>query len=141
MKRLHCHEDAEDATSQAFVKAWQCLSSWKPERNTFEKWFFTIVHNTVIDTWRVRERYRQKHTYYAETLDTDGYGALNLIPDTHYTPLDALIVSEGVLQIETALAEIPTEHRNHRLAWVLRHFEGYSYKEIVRILQKPETTV
>jgi RNA polymerase sigma-70 factor (ECF subfamily) len=51
--RLGTREQAEDATSQIFLKALVALPSHKPDRS-FRSWLFTIAHNVVTDCYRAR---------------------------------------------------------------------------------------
>ena len=51
--RLGTKEQAEDATSQIFLKALVALPSHKPDRS-FRSWLFTIAHNVVTDCYRAR---------------------------------------------------------------------------------------
>jgi len=51
--RLGTKEQAEDATSQIFLKALIALPSHKPDRS-FRSWLFTIAHNVVTDCYRAR---------------------------------------------------------------------------------------
>jgi RNA polymerase sigma-70 factor (ECF subfamily) len=49
--RLGTREQAEDATSQVFLKALSKLSSHR-SGGTFRSWLFSIAHNTVTDIYR-----------------------------------------------------------------------------------------
>src|SRR4051794_36463461 len=51
--RLGTKEQAEDATSQIFLKALIALPSHKSDRS-FRSWLFTIAHNVVTDSYRAR---------------------------------------------------------------------------------------
>jgi RNA polymerase sigma-70 factor, ECF subfamily len=51
--RLGTKEQAEDATSQIFLKALVALPSHKSDRS-FRSWLFTIAHNVVTDSYRAR---------------------------------------------------------------------------------------
>lgn len=51
--RLGTREQAEDATSQIFLKALTALPSHR-EGGSFRAWLFTIAHNVVTDTYRAR---------------------------------------------------------------------------------------
>jgi RNA polymerase sigma-70 factor (ECF subfamily) len=51
--RLGTREQAEDATSQIFLKALVALPSHKSDRS-FRSWLFTIAHNVVTDCYRAR---------------------------------------------------------------------------------------
>lgn len=51
--RLGTREQAEDATSQIFLKAWAALPGRRRD-DSFRSWLFSIAHNVVIDFHRTR---------------------------------------------------------------------------------------
>src|SRR5712691_3482369 len=55
LKRLRNREEAEDLTSQIFLKA---LCYLDPDRNaqTTRSWLFKIAHTTIADYWRTHYR-------------------------------------------------------------------------------------
>ncbi len=53
-KTMH-REDAEDLTSQTFIKAMEKIRSFDPDTN-FSAWLFAIARNAVIDHFRVRKQ-------------------------------------------------------------------------------------
>ncbi len=54
MKLLNQREDAEEAAQDAFIKAYNSLSSFQ-NGSTFKTWFFRIVYNTSISRLRTRK--------------------------------------------------------------------------------------
>ncbi len=54
MKLLNQREDAEEAAEDAFIKAYNSLSSFQ-NGSTFKTWFFRIVYNTSISRLRTRK--------------------------------------------------------------------------------------
>ena len=54
MKLLSHREDAEEAAQDAFIKAYNSLSSFQ-NGSTFKTWFFRIVYNTSISKLRARK--------------------------------------------------------------------------------------
>ena len=59
MKILNQREDAEEAAQDAFIKAYNSLSSFKSS-STFRTWFFRIVYNTSISRLRTRKNIEVK---------------------------------------------------------------------------------
>lgn len=54
---------AEEVAQEAFVRAWQNLASFRPERASFSTWLYTIARNLAFDTM-ARPEYR--HSSVAE---------------------------------------------------------------------------
>jgi RNA polymerase sigma factor (sigma-70 family) len=59
MKMLNQREDAEEAAQDAFIKAYNSLSSFQSS-STFKTWFFRIVYNTSISKLRTRKNIEVK---------------------------------------------------------------------------------
>jgi RNA polymerase sigma factor (sigma-70 family) len=59
MKILNQREDAEEAAQDAFIKAYNSLSSFQ-SGSTFKTWFFRIVYNTSISRLRTHKNTEMK---------------------------------------------------------------------------------
>jgi len=59
MKILNQREDAEEAAQDAFIKAYNSLSSFQYS-SAFKTWFFRIVYNTSISRLRMRKNIEVK---------------------------------------------------------------------------------
>jgi len=59
MKILNQREDAEEVAQDAFIKAYNSLSSFQSS-STFKTWFFRIVYNTAISRLRSRKNIEVK---------------------------------------------------------------------------------
>jgi RNA polymerase sigma-70 factor (ECF subfamily) len=49
------HQEAEDLTEVVFLKAWEALPRFKPEKAMFRAWLYRIAHNLVVDRHRTRK--------------------------------------------------------------------------------------
>jgi len=49
-------EDAEELTSEVFVKVFKHLNEYKPEISTINTWLHNIANNTIIDFFRTNHR-------------------------------------------------------------------------------------
>ena len=94
--RLGSREEAEDATSQVFLRALAALPRYR-ERGTFAAWLFAIAHNTVTDTHRTRGR------VVADTTDD----RIDRAP----TPEERAIVDEERRMVRQLLAALPPDQR------------------------------
>lgn len=50
-RTLH-REHAEDLTSQVFIRAMDKISTFKPDKGTFQAWLYQIARNIMIDEFR-----------------------------------------------------------------------------------------
>jgi len=114
---------AEDATQEAFIKAWQNLYKYKPQA-AFRNWLFRIAANTVMDRLRSQR----------PGVDID---TLHMTSPT-IAPEAALIGKERAMLVQSAIMDLPP---NCRVALILREYEQFSYKEIAETLNIPLGTV
>ncbi len=116
------YHDAEDITSESFIKAFKALRSFN-QTKSFSTWLFSIAHNQVIDFFR-----KSKQDY--EYLD-----------ERHAVGDDFVQESERnkkLEMIEKALAKLPPLDRE---IVILFHREEHSYEEISEILKMPLTAI
>jgi RNA polymerase sigma-70 factor (ECF subfamily) len=118
LKILRHQHDAEDATQQAFLHAWQKRQAYNPKRR-FCTWLYRIVTNVCIDEYRRQQR-RQSPP--ADVL----LSALQA-PNT---PAREYEHRERCRTLATALQHVPVEAR---MVLVLCYMEGLSYAEVARI--------
>ena len=63
--------DAEDVTSEIFLKVQTSLSSYDEEKATLSTWIYTITHNTVCNYYRERSKRALSIDENALCSDTD----------------------------------------------------------------------
>jgi RNA polymerase sigma-70 factor (ECF subfamily) len=128
---LQNRQDAEDATQDAFVYAFQHLARYDPERSAFATWLKIIV------TSRCRDRQRRRRF---------GWLSLQELREAGFEPEDETAAHQpgvvlelmGVQQIMwEALEQVPHKSRQ---ALVLRYFGGLSYPEMAQALGCPIST-
>jgi len=117
------YEDALDATQNAFVRAYEGLDRYDPERRFFS-WIYRIVVNECLNVRRAQRP--------GEPLSED------LAADRSEGPLENVEALERSAKIEAALVKLSEDHR---LVVVLRHFADLSYSEMSDALGVPEKTV
>ena len=113
---------AEDCTQETFERAYRSWACWRPDAPV-EAWLHRIAINVAISNSR-RERLRQA----GELIRRLGR------PDPGPDPAAVAERSDLV----TAIQKLPTRQA---AALVLRHFHGYSNREIAAALGIPEQTV
>ena len=120
-------EDAEDLTSQVFLKAWQSLTSQNaPRVYNFRGWIYELARNSVIDFYRKLGR--------METLiSLDSLGEEEEIPDERQQfVLDQLYASDRAY-LADCLKKLKDDHRE---ILVLRFLEEMNVGEIAKIVKK-----
>ena len=113
---------AEDCAQEAFVRAFRSWRSWKPDAPA-EAWLHRIALNVAI-SYRRHERLREV----GELLRRLGR------PEPGADPAD----QAGRNELVGALRRLPPPQAD---AIVLRHYHGYSNREIALALGTPERTV
>lgn len=122
-RMLGDHDDALDATQNAFAHAYERLETFDPGRRFFS-WIYRIVVNECLNVRRARRP--------GEPL-ADGLAAADAgSPEQIVENLER---SESIDAALTRLSE------DHRLVLVLRHFADLSYTEISEAIGVPEKTV
>jgi RNA polymerase sigma-70 factor, ECF subfamily len=118
---LPTREDAEDATTEVFMKVKQKIGTYDSSR-PFTAWLYKVASNHCWDTLR-RRRIRQD-------LET---GDLETLPLEHPDPsqLERLQLEHTGKEVRTGLAKLPDRAR---MALVLRYYADMSYDEIADTL-------
>ena len=118
---LPTREDAEDATTEVFMKVRQKLGTYDSSR-PFTAWLYKVASNHCWDLLR-RRRIRQD-------LET---GDLETLPLEHPDPdqLQQLQTEHDGKHVRAGLAKLPDRAR---MALVLRYYSDMSYDEIADTL-------
>ncbi len=119
---LNNHEDAEDVTSEFFIRLWDVASSYRPGRG-HRAWILTIARNMAIDL--VRKRGRERLT---EEIP-------NYLQSGEDFPEERLCLG---LSLQQALSRLKAEERE---IINLKIMGELTFKEIAEFLKKPQGTV
>lgn len=114
---------AEDAAQEAFIRAFQALDRYDPERS-FATWLLSIASNYSID--QIRKR---KVTILS--MDNEKYGWM-VPPDPGPSPERAALEKEKQALVQSLLAELS---EMDRAAVILQFWHDYSYEEIAETLE------
>lgn len=120
---------AEDAAQEAFIRAYQALDRYDPERS-FATWLLSIASNYSIDQLR-----KKKVTIIS--MDSDRHAWL-APPDPGPSPEKAALDNEKQVLIQAILAEL---NETDRAAVVLQFWHDYSYEEIAETLDLSTSAV
>ena len=123
---------AEDLAQDGFLRVYQRLGTYDPERK-FSSWFFQVLRNITIDYLRVN---RLPTASLDELQDESGREAA--VDRDSVSPEQAAQQGELAVAMAAALARIRPEYRE---CVVLRYQEGLTHPEIAEILRLPPGTV
>ena len=125
-------EDAQDATQEAFVNAFEKLGSFRGQ-SQFYSWLFRIAYNTAVSSKRKSGR---MSVSLEARRDASGLEPSDGNPTSE--PSYAMDVSDRQRLVQQALSELGEEFRT---ALVLKEMDGMSYEEIADIVKVPLGTV
>ncbi len=118
-------DTANDFLQELFLKLIEKPECYNPAYS-FSTWLYSVANNMCKNEYRkrgIRKEYQE-----AEALK----------PQIDYLP-DSTIEHEQV--VEEIFATLDSLGEEHRSAFLLRHREGFSIKEVAEILELPEGTV
>lgn len=115
---LHNDEDCADAIQNAILKAWQKRYALR-KKEFFKTWLTRIVINECYQIIKESQRY---------------------IPMDEYPGWD-ILAADGIREESVVFAELMKLDEKYRMPIVLHDIEGYSVKEIGKILHLTETNV
>jgi RNA polymerase sigma-70 factor (ECF subfamily) len=116
---------AEDAAQETFIRAWQNLSSYRPQ-TPLRNWLYRIAFNAGMDILRKQKR-----------ILPDDIEDLSL-HDERPGPESQVSDQERTRLVQKAILSLPDASR---AVLVLREYEGLSYQEISSTLDIPVGTV
>jgi len=119
------HEDALDASQEAFVRAWRAISRFDPKA-PFYPWYARILRNVCIS----RLRRRRPKAVEFEDFHPD--------PKAESDPVFLAERNERRDCIWAAIVQLPLRSRE---VIVMKHFQELSYKQIADALEIPVGTV
>ena len=115
--------DAEDVVQETFLKAFRRLHQFE-DRAHFGSWLYRIAANCAYDALRSRARRVERPALQEQLADDDPLASL---PAEEPAP-DRLVFSGQVQRrVHAAMAQLS---ERERAAFVLRHFEQMSTREI-----------
>lgn len=133
-RMLQDREDADSATQDTFLKAYQSLTKNPPEIDDPGKWVTRIAVNTCVD--RLRSR---KWQFWRKRPSPEDEGTiLAMVRERGPDAEDRLFATEIQQRLAAAMTGLSTRQR---AVFTLRHFEDRSIDEIAEILNLDSGTV
>ena len=125
-------EETEDIVADVFLRVTNNLKKYtKTPKGNFSAWVFRIAHNMVIDF------YRKKRDFLQLTDPETGVVVFD-VKDTALNPEERLIENEEHENVRAVLAGLSDTHRE---VLQLKYLEGFSHKEIAKIVGKSEGNI
>jgi RNA polymerase sigma-70 factor, ECF subfamily len=115
------HDDADDVTQEAFVKAFVGLGDFRGDAS-FYTWLYRIAVNLSLNTIRKR----QVLNYLSDST------VLSRILPLGEDPVQEIQYRDLQSRLEKAVAQLPEKQR---AVFVLRHYEEMPYEEIAQVLK------
>ncbi|WP_225871084.1 RNA polymerase sigma factor [Pedobacter frigiditerrae] len=121
LRYLYNREDALEAVNDSFIKVFKSIDSFREDAH-FKAWFRKILVNTALDYKRKNMRFSQA----IELVDTE--------PQTTYSSALDNLSAKDILGLMKNLNETQS------LVFNLYEIDGYSHKEIGKMLNIPESS-
>jgi len=139
-KRLNNDLEAEDLTQETFIKVWQNLQKFNPEKN-FRSWLFTIAKNCLIDFFRKTRTkngaLKEINFSYFNNNDEAKNNYLNII-DPHLLAFEKISNKEYKKQLKTIINNLSPDKKE-----LLSNYleKDLTFKEISEKKQIPLNTI
>ena len=117
--------EAEDLTSEVFLRAWLSVGRYRERGFAFSAFLFKIARNALIDHWR-------------KVNKTDRHQEIETVEGALVDPGDRVERNQDLQDLRVVLAELREDYRS---VLVLRFINGLSPKEIAPILGRSEGAV
>lgn len=138
---LQSHEEADDATQEAFVKIWQALPTFRGDAK-FSTWTYRIVHNLCLNRLRSAKSGPQtvsvEFNWNDEGNDGEREMLANLPGDPVEDPANRFDSAEQRKLIWREVDALPAKYRE---IITLYYGQELSYEEIAAMLEVPVGTV
>ena len=127
--KVSTRQDAEDLTSEAFLKVWQYITNTDEKIENIRALIYRIARNLVIDFYRAKSK--RDLTQDLEILET--------IPDVRQQSLLSDIdVKIEMKNVEVVLRKMKDDYRE---VIILRYIEEFSISDIANVLNRSKGSV
>jgi RNA polymerase sigma-70 factor (ECF subfamily) len=127
---LHDRNEAEDIAQEVFIKVWKKAGNFKG-KSSFATWLYRIVVNTCLNYKRDKKNETKYLGPNIDPADITGNPVCEREPGSDREGLSMLTKEEREYQVHRAIQQLPPMQK---MAIILSRFEGYSYKEIAKLM-------
>lgn len=126
---LENYEDAEDATQEIFMKAYQNIEKFRQE-SKFSTWLYRIALNHIYNFQNNSHRLNNQRN---KEMGRQRLNIQGLSAQTRETPETVLEKNELYRKFSQIIDDLPQKQKE---VFVLRHYNGLSFKDIAKILKR-----
>ena len=126
--------DAEEALSQARLKAWEKLPNYASKITNPKAWLTRMTHNLCVDVHRKRQRSANNTDSIEEMAVTDP----NILASNSDSPESVILNDELKICIQQAINSLPPRLRD---VWSLYYYYQISYADIAQRLMLSKDNV
>jgi len=131
--------DAEDITSNVFMKVSQNLDNFNPDKSSFNTWLHTIANNSIIDFIRSEANRKANTLHVSNFVDSEtGKEYIELPDNSNNNSKDSIETKELRRKLAMAFRSLKPQYRKIAVLFFLQELE---YKEIAKIANVPMGTV
>lgn len=123
-------EEAEDLTSEVFLKLWQYLNQQETELHNLKAFIYQIARNQVIDHYRTKAR---KETISLDSENISEKDFLDFSGQKQLKIFERIDSEQQFDEIKSALTRLKEEYQEVLL---LKYVEDFSTTEIAKIINK-----
>lgn len=124
---LRDRDIAEEVVQEIFVRLWTDPDRFDPDRGSLRSWLLAQAHGRAIDRLRTDGARRLREERDALLTADAGY-------DLEREAMDLAVAD----RVSAVMGGLPVGERE---AIELAYFEGYTYREVAKLLDTPEGTV
>ncbi len=134
LRRTASVTDAQDLTSEVFMKAFKNISKFKWSGIPFSAWLYRIASHEIINNYR-----RAKHERLHDVDSSNGSESTNLGSRLKIIQIeDGTKKYEDYMVLHESMSRLPNKYKE---VISLRFFAEKEINEIAQILDKPESTI
>ncbi len=137
MSFRNSEDEAKDIYQEVFIRVYRGLKNFK-FKSEFSTWLFRITTNVCISYKSKKDRNAHDSIDKTVSKDEDEIRAVSDFIESEDDVSKTLENKEKGEQISKALEQLPAQQK---LAFTLKHFDGFKIKEISEMMQCAEGTV
>jgi RNA polymerase sigma-70 factor, ECF subfamily len=132
--KVNSKDDAQDITSQVFLKTWDSFSKGDSLKNP-KAFLYKVARNMVIDYYRKnREGSSQKVNSFRKEVSIESV----IVPDKEMRADEIALLNSEIEEVKEALFKINEDYQNVIILYYLNELTSF---EIAELLEKPESSV